>query len=262
MEYICNNQKLLGGIMPIIYLSPSTQEYNPYITGHGSEEYFMNLLADYLEPYLIASGIAFVRNTTDMTAASSIRASNEGNFDLHLALHSNASPEYLSGQLQGTDIYYYPRSEQGRIAAEIFAQNFRLIYPNPALVNTVPTTSIGEVARTIAPAVLIEVAYHDNWEDALWIENNLPLIASNIAYSLTQFFGILYVTPIGPLTGTVTTAGSNLNIRSYPSFDASVLTTLPNGSLVTVLGSYEDWYVVNFQDIRGFAVKQYISIPI
>ena len=32
--------------MPNIYLSPSTQEYNPYITGSGSEEYWMNRIAD------------------------------------------------------------------------------------------------------------------------------------------------------------------------------------------------------------------------
>lgn len=38
--------------MPRIFLSPSTQEYNPYITGNGSEEYFMNLIADAMEPYL------------------------------------------------------------------------------------------------------------------------------------------------------------------------------------------------------------------
>ena len=36
--------------MPRIYLSPSTQEYNPYVTGNGSEEYFMNLVADAMEP--------------------------------------------------------------------------------------------------------------------------------------------------------------------------------------------------------------------
>ena len=30
-------------IMPIIYLSPSTQEWNMYVTGSGSEEYNMNL---------------------------------------------------------------------------------------------------------------------------------------------------------------------------------------------------------------------------
>ena len=48
--------------MPIIYLSPSTQEWNEYVTGSGSEEYNMNLLADALEPYLLSNGIQFRRN--------------------------------------------------------------------------------------------------------------------------------------------------------------------------------------------------------
>ena len=43
--------------MPKIYLSPSTQEFNSYVTG-GSEEYYMNLIADAMEPYLTASGIS------------------------------------------------------------------------------------------------------------------------------------------------------------------------------------------------------------
>ena len=90
--------------MPRIYLSPSTQEYNAYYDGQGSEEYYMNLIADAMEPYLTASGIAFTRNTPDMTAASSIRASNEGTYDAHIALHSNAAPESLSGQLRGADV--------------------------------------------------------------------------------------------------------------------------------------------------------------
>ena len=76
--------------MAFLYLSPSTQEYNPYVNG-GNEEYYMNLLADELEPYLHASGISFTRNTPSMTAATSIAASNAGDYDLHLALHSNAT---------------------------------------------------------------------------------------------------------------------------------------------------------------------------
>ena len=52
--------------MPSVYLSPSLQEYNPYIDG-GNEEYYMNLIADAIEPYLRASGIDFRRNDTDMT---------------------------------------------------------------------------------------------------------------------------------------------------------------------------------------------------
>ena len=58
--------------MPIIYLSPSTQDWNHFVNG-GTEEYYMNLIADAMEPYLLSSGIRWVRNTPDMTAASSRR---------------------------------------------------------------------------------------------------------------------------------------------------------------------------------------------
>ena len=35
--------------MPTLFLSPSTQEFNPFIDG-GNEEYYMNLIADAMEP--------------------------------------------------------------------------------------------------------------------------------------------------------------------------------------------------------------------
>ena len=86
--------------MPSIYLSPSTQEYNPYITGAGSEEHFMNLIADAMEPYLTANTIRFGRNTPEMTAASSIRQGNAGNYDFYLEERDKnrsqeAAPEIL-----------------------------------------------------------------------------------------------------------------------------------------------------------------------
>jgi len=179
--------------MPSIYLSPSTQEFNPYITG-GTEEYYMNLIADAMEPYLYATGIDFTRNTPEMTAASSIAASNSGNYDLHLALHSNASGT-AAGSRRGSEVYYFPTSVNGRRAAEIIANNLQLIYPIPNGVKTVPTTTLGEVRRTRAPSVLIEFAYHDNYEDALWIQNNINAIAQNVVISLADYFGIPFVNP-------------------------------------------------------------------
>ena len=113
--------------MPIIYLSPSLQPFNKYVNG-GDEQYYMNLVADAMEPYLRANGIQYVRSSRDMTLGQAIRQSNEGYYDLHLALHSNAAPESLSGQLQGTDVYYYPASVRGKQAATIIAENFKNIY--------------------------------------------------------------------------------------------------------------------------------------
>lgn len=179
--------------MPSIYLSPSTQEFNPYIIG-GSEEYYMNLIADAMEPYLYASGINFTRNTPEMTAASSIAASNAGDYDLHVALHSNATGSG-DGTRRGSEVYYYPTSVNGKRFAEIAANNLKLIYPLPDLVRTIPTTSLGEVRRTKAPSVLIEFAYHDNYDDAVWIRDNIEAIAANVVVSITDYFGIPFVVP-------------------------------------------------------------------
>lgn len=162
--------------------------------GGGNEEYYMNLIADAMEPYLYASGIGFTRNTPDMTAASSIRQSNAGNYDLHLALHSNAN-DAGEGKIRGTEVYYFPSSERGRRAAEIIANNLKMIYPLPDRVRTVATTSLGEVRRTKAPSVLIEFAFHDNAADADWIRNNINEIAANVVLSLADYFGIPFVTP-------------------------------------------------------------------
>ena len=90
--------------MPRIYLSPSTQEYNLYYGG-GNEEYYMNLVADAMIPFLQANAISYTRNTPGMTAASSIQQSKEGHYDFYLSLHSNASPEGQEGTRRGAEAY-------------------------------------------------------------------------------------------------------------------------------------------------------------
>lgn len=244
--------------MPTIYLSPSLQEFNQY-TGGGNEEYYMNLLADAMVPYLRASGIQFVRNNPEQTLSQVISESNQGNYDLHLALHSNAAPPALSGKIQGTDVYYYPGSAKSERAAELIAQAMRTVYPNPSAVKTVPTTSLGEIRRTRAPSVLIEAAYHDNPQDANWIRENLDSIAAAIVRALTEYFDIPFVEPQPARQGTVATQSGPLNIRQKPSTSAPVLAQAPKGAALTILGTFQDWYVVNYNGNIGYASRQYIS---
>lgn len=181
--------------MPSIYLSPSVQEFNPYING-GNEEYYMNLIADAMMPYLTASGIDVTRNNPRDTLAEIIEQSNEKAYDLHLALHSNAAPPTMPGALQGPDVYYYAYSDDGRKAAGIFADNLKVIYPNPNLVTVIPNTTLPEIRRTNAPAVLVETAYHDNYDDAEWIKNNIASIARTLALSVTEYLGVPFSEPI------------------------------------------------------------------
>ena len=52
--------------MPVIYLSPSLQPFNEYVTG-SNEQAVMNELADKMVPYLRACGIRYTRSNPDMT---------------------------------------------------------------------------------------------------------------------------------------------------------------------------------------------------
>ena len=245
--------------MPIIYLSPSTQENNLYVTG-GTEEEWMNRLADAMVPYLNASGIRYVRNTPDMTAGSSIRASNAGNYDLHLALHSNASPPQNYGGTRGIIVFYYPGSVNGRRAAEIMADNLKAIYPLPNRVRAEGTTSIGEVRQPRAPSVFLELGYHDNADDAAWVTNHLDEIARNLVLSLTEYFGIPFLYPTAPRQAVVDVNYGYLNIRSRPSVTSSVVARAYDGTRLTVINQWQNWYLINFDGAIGYASQDFVTL--
>ena len=245
--------------MPILYLSPSTQEENLYVNG-GTEAQWMNRLADAMEPYLSAAGIRVVRNTPDMSAVSSIRASNAGNYDLHLALHSNAAPEGSYGQVRGVLVFYYPGSVKGREAAQIIADNLKTVYPLPDKVRTESTTSIGEVRRVRAPAVFLELGYHDNPDDASWVKQNLDAIARSIVLALTEYFGLPFLEPIRPKQAVVDVSWGALNIRDRPDLSAPVIARAYDGARLTVLGQWQGWYSVRFGDVLGWASSDFITL--
>ena len=247
--------------MPNIYLSPSTQEYNPYITGSGSEEYWMNRIADAMEPYLRANTIRFTRNTPEMTAASSIAQAARGSYDFYLALHSNASGDGSSeGRQRGIIAFYYPTSTNGRRAADIFVTNLKEIYPLPQLVTARATTALGEVRQPKMPSVLLEIGYHDNTADARWIEENVQPIAENLSRSMTEYFALPFLYPTTPRTGTVITEESALNVRSYPSMSGQVVGSVPREAQLTVYGQYDSWYSMAYGNLAGYVRSEYVRV--
>ena len=245
--------------MPIIYLSPSTQENNYFVSG-GTEEAYMNLLADAMIPYLDASGIRYTRNTPDMTAAGAIAQSNAGNYDLHLALHSNAAPDGKYGSIRGSIVFYYPGSVQGQRAAQIVADGLKAIYPDPNLVRSEATTSIGEVRFVRAPSVFLELAFHDNTEDAAWIKNNIPVIARNLVLSLTEYFGIPFFERQLNRAGTVDVSYGVLNIRSRPERSAPIIARAPDGAPLSIMNRFGGWYLVNYNGTVGYAYEDYVRV--
>ncbi len=249
--------------MPIVFLSPSTQEFNKYVT-EGNEELYMNMLADRMEPYLRSSGIKYVRNDPYRTASGAIADSNSGYYDVHLALHTNAGGGDFAGKLRGIDIYYSPYNEDSERLAIIIANNLENIYPIPSKSRALPTYSLGEVLRTKATAVLAELGYHDNIEDELWIRNNLNAMAKNLVQSLCDFFGIPFIEAGAVKQGVVITENSGLNIRSYPSLEGRIIGSVPQNTVINIYGTFYgnagNWYVINYNGIVGYVSADFVAV--
>ncbi|MBR2860423.1 MAG: SH3 domain-containing protein [Clostridia bacterium] len=260
--------------MPEIFLSPSLQPFNPYVNG-GNEAQIMGYLADALEPYLTVNNIGYTRSRYPNTLANAISSSNAGNYDLHLALHSNASPEASSGRFRGVQAYYYPTSAQGKAAAQDLVEAMKTVYPDPDLVYTVPSTVITEVRRTKAPAVLMEIGYHDNLQDADWIKANIQNIAQALAQGLTDYFNLPFfqvcatrgeVIANSPQISTnayvsvCTNDGSLLNIRSEPNLNSQILGQIPSGNKALLLERPNNagWAKVRYNVIEGYASANFL----
>lgn len=245
--------------MPVIFISPSMRS-DEYLGG-GDDLHDMNLIVDAMEPYLRTNGVRYVRSKRGTTLGESIRESNAGDYDLHLALCSNASPENLTGRLVGTDVFYYSYGARSKRAAEVIAENYKKIYPNPVLVKAVPTNRMPEVTKTKAPAVLVEAAYHDNESDVQWLKNNMKEIAANLVEAVTLYFAIPFIDkPQLVLRGTVTIQANNLSIRMQPDMNSQVVTQAPDGAQVAVLGLWKGWYVVDYKGNVGYASARYVTI--
>ena len=110
------------------------------------------------------------------------------------------------------------------------------------------------------PSVLVEVAYHDNEDDANWIIDNIGTIGRALAESVAEYFGVPFVNPITGQIGTVNISGGSLNIRRNPSLTAPIIVRAYSGEKVQVLGEDGEWYRVNYGGREGYAAKRYIVL--
>lgn len=69
------------------------------------------------------------------------------------------------------------------------------------------------------------------------------------------------ITPVSALTGTVTTEGSPLRLRSEANTESAILKNLVNGAQVEVLdAAVEGWYQVTYKGFTGYVSSEYLTI--
>jgi len=178
---------------PVIYLSPSNQDQNYGIesVGFTTEMAIMNQIADVVERELKNANMIVYRNkpTTDMNVWSN--ESRRVGADFHFAIHSNASAHHTA---RGPEIHVDNEYSLAYSIASNIYENLWNIYDgkeNYTYHRGIKFTrgSLGEANDQYLPcASLIEVAFHDEQNDASWIMNNIESIGKNLASSIISYY--------------------------------------------------------------------------
>jgi N-acetylmuramoyl-L-alanine amidase len=179
--------------MKTVYLSPSTQESNIGCGEYGTEEKRMNEVADVTQQVLERHGITVYRNKPEWTLSQVVADSNARKPDVHFAIHSNA------GGGRGCEVFCHRLGGSGeRLARAVYEELSPL---TPAGDRDVkegynfygPGKHMYEMAKTDAPAALVEVAFHDNPDDSQWIMSHIAEIGTALAKGILKYFGIPYM---------------------------------------------------------------------
>lgn len=167
--------------MKSIYLSPSTQEHNVGAGNYGTEERRMNEICDIVENELRGKYILY-RNRPEMTLQQVVADSNAKAPDVHVAIHSNA------GGARGCEALICAKGGQAeKLATRIYTELAALMPTSDRGVKV--SESLYEVNKTKAPAVIVEVEFHDSEAGAVWIVANKAAIARAIVRGIMLHFG-------------------------------------------------------------------------
>lgn len=183
--------------MTKIYVSPSSQEANLGPNGYV-EEVAMNLVADLLCPELTRHGVEWMRNNRLNTYAGHVKESNLYKPDSHVGIHSDATGTNVLAH-GCTILCYKPdinKNSEGTLLAKAIYTHMAPLTPTEDRGVKDGSTSLSEIRDTDAPAVLIEVEFHDNPEGAMWIITHIPQIAGAILSGILDHYGIAYIPPI------------------------------------------------------------------
>ncbi len=282
--------------MPNIFLSPATYHTEREAVQaecHAFEQYLVRSLTDLLEMSLQDADIQFVRRAVDTDDLEAIVQSNLGEYALHLALHVNMAPDCLAGAMRGIQILYSPYSEEGELIAKTLATHLQRIYPLPDLITLEANEAIEQLTAVNSPAVMLLLGYRDSAADAEWLQRAEEEIARTISQAIEEYFNTttlsaqeaeLITQPAAPLMfepagspppvpcdapkrkvialrrGLVRSAFGGLVIRSAPDHTSSILKTIPNGSILTVLEDLGIWCQLRDGEIVGFALTNSLLI--
>ena len=89
--------------------------------------------------------------------------------------------------------------------------------------------------------------------------DSADITGDDLSELISALFGSIGTEKSGK-TGTVTTNGGKLNVRTGAGLDNYAFTQLPNGTVVEVVGTDGDWYMVRLPEKVGYVYSGYMTL--
>ena len=170
-----------------IYLSPSNQNANKFITGDTNEGAVWNDIAARLQKLLGAYDCETKMSKVSSTLSARAEEAKAWGADVYIAMHSNAAGVANAGA-HGVEVYYDPnKGARTKALAQAVLDELKTLFATRGLRQS---TKLIDCYNPSMPSVIGECGFHDNVSDARLILNNKDKIAQLYCNALVKFLGL------------------------------------------------------------------------
>lgn len=255
-----------------VYLAPSNQTNNLYWGGDTNEAVVCQDIAKRVERELKANGLEVTTGKHAQSLAEKATEAKKLNCDIYVAIHSNAAGAAGKGKARGTEVWFYTGSKEGKKLAQAVYDPVEALVGNGRGLKSNKTYQ--DLKNPVMPSIILEIAFHDNKQDAAFVLEHKTAISNAIAEGICKYFGMKYkgTSPASPGTaaGSATSKDSqdnkdglkarfkvklkdSLNLRTGPGTEFEKIGLVKEGTTQTI-------YDTDQQEKWGFNGQGWHSI--
>lgn len=175
-----------------LYISYSMQRHNITVDGHTEYQDCLALARKLYYRLRSVSGLQVCIAAPWMKLVDIVKDSDKKRVDFHLVLHTDAGPPSAEGTT------FLISAAGGRAEKYAKVLDAELL---PVMKKTDPDgvhpdrgirirPDVYELRETDAPAVLVEVCFHTNWDDQRQLEQHMDEIADALARAVKKILGL------------------------------------------------------------------------
>ena len=172
-----------------IYLSPSDQNSNTYVTGNTNEMEQCYKIASAAKAALERNGFSVkMPSKKGQTMKDNVKESNSWGADIHIPIHTNGA----YGNTLGTMIMVCRNKGEANKIANAILDSVGPITPGKDFAIS-ERPDLYELNSTNSIAVYVEVEFHDNVTGAKWIINNSQKAGEAIAKGICDYYKVEFI---------------------------------------------------------------------